>query len=296
MKKAIIPVLFAVLVFFTACKREAKVQTDLAGMKLKGRVMFISTKVYSAGESNGKIVKGLPSKEDDISISDIDYSRPAERDDPWKSYSFNEKGYITDKYRIDHSTGKFYVRYSYKYDENNKKTVMEESDPFGSLKSRTIYKYDANGKLSEETMYTGNSNSCYNRKNYSYDEDGSEICEEYFRCDSFLNKTIRRFDRHGNVIEVSRYGDGDKFIYKNVNSYDGDGNITGEISYIANDTFPPHQNYFKYDDNGNLVSWCDVLFFKYEFDSNGNWTKRIEFDNGVLRQMQVTEREIRYYQ
>jgi len=85
----------------------------------------------------------------------------------------------------------------------------------------------------------------------------------------------KKYDEKGNQIEGNRY--------------DSDGSLNWRYTY-------------KYDEKGNLIEWnrydsdgslYTQWTYKYEFDEQGNWIKRVEFENEIPQFILI--REYEYY-
>lgn len=109
-----------------------------------------------------------------------------------------------------------------------------------------------------------------------YDDQGNRIEENGYNSDGNLSfKYTYKYDDQGNRIEV--------------NEYNSDGSIYGRCTY-------------KYNEKGNRIeeneydtddSLSYKYTYKYEYDTYGNWVKRIDFEDEIPRY--ILEREYEYY-
>jgi hypothetical protein len=181
---------------------------------------------------------------------------------------------------------------------NEKGNEIEENEYKldGSLYNRAICKYDVKDNRIEMDFY--NSENCFLEKfTYNYDDKGNMIEKNgYSFDDSLWSKIIYKYDLNGNNIEESnsKY----KYIYK----YDDKGNKTEYYNCLDSSFFT--KTIYKYDEKGNYIE--EIIYnldgsiyskytFKYEYDSYGNWLKKIRYKGERKTLCLVTEREITYY-
>lgn len=299
MKKLLLKTIALLLIFVVSilgCSGEKPKEfpyykSDLEKMKLRGKVKSYREYSYKANSSFGKISKGERQYEEGF-----DYY-------PNGGFlTFNTKGFLKENIEYDIKDG-IKEKNTYIYDENEK---IIETKRYYSDKNALyllLYKYDDKGFLTERTLY--NSKGIIDNKDvYGNQKENNEIIVNNYGSDGELNfSTSSKFDNEGNIIE---YRD---------NSYSGNG-FSSTISYIYDNQdnmvkensattltddgrtldMISNYNYNKYGDK--IEHWFDdstesKTTYEYEYDSQNNWIKRIEFDKRFPKF--ILERKIEYY-
>jgi hypothetical protein len=146
----------------------------------------------------------------------------------------------------------------------------------GKIQAYTQFSYEAEvrfGEIKKGKRGRGFHDSDFQKK---YDEKGNQIEETYYGSSGSLNwRLTYKYDEKGNQIEK--------------NSYESDGSLDWRVT-------------FKYDEKGNQIeknsyesdgSLDTQWTYKYEFDEQGNWIKRVEFENEIPQFILI--REYEYY-
>jgi hypothetical protein len=219
------------------------------------------------------------------------------------------KSYTESKYGAEDRFGKIqkknlYAKYTNKYDDKGNKIEKSLYNRAGSLDSKETYKYD-------------------------YDDKGNKIKVNIYDAEGDLSlwsvKCTNKYDDKGNLIEQNvynavsgilyrvetyKYDDKGYMIEKNIgdkctNKYDDKGNLIEQNVYNVDGTLDDKYTY-KYDDKGNEiernfyngnadgVSFVIQRTYKYEFDKNKNWIKKISLDNQSPEN--IEERKYEYYE
>ena len=297
------------LMFLSSCVNRSKEKNDLSELNLKGKVESVNEKTYfkfsfkEAEGGNKIIVEENNYKSDDI------YSL--------KTWEFNGDGNIKEIYRKQvkeaHNLDKNMVNQSEKRKYDMMGRLKEETTTFGDgsvvtvtydypfmsklCKSRkavfgeTTFKYDDKGNEIEnsnpafgttKTQYTYNTKGWLASKTqsgsggvikteYDLNADGEPMYETIFGEDGkvtekkeFIEKVLRNWIKKDMGI---------------IESYDEKGNV---------DLFEIYEDNFK-----NRIS-KDIYF--YDYDSQGNWTKRIKCSHfgWKLAPDELTVRVIKY--
>jgi len=254
MKMKYSTILFLAL-FVQSCSKE-KFKNDWTIENLKGKVKSYSEFSYKAEERFGNIEKGTRKR------IFLEYDN---------QNKFDENGNMIESNKY-YSDGRLERREIYKFDEIGNKIENNWYNSVGSLELRETYKYDKMRNMIESNWYYSNGR-LGNRSTYKYDEKGNNIEINWYNPDGSLSywKTDK-YNEKGNRIESNWYTS-DSSLYRRV-IYDEKGN---EIE--------------KYNSDGILKSkWT----FKYEFDKQGNWVKRIDFEDSIPKFL--LEREYEYYE
>ena len=202
-----------------------------------------------------------------------------------------------------------------------------------SIVTKTTFRYDNDNNCTEEIVYSNvNPNHTTDLEIVSkiikkYDSDGNVIKKKFYNSYFKISKEILRYNRQGQLIkrrtkffrrkgakstirysyngkgqlkETTVHDKGRDKWKKDQYEYDESGNITLHIS----NSFKNEEKtlIYKYDSLGNRTyksyssDQHDVNTIKesmYEYDTNKNWTKRIDFIDG--KATLIIEREFTYY-
>lgn len=224
---------------------------------------------------------------------------------PWEKqqatvYEFSNTGrYTSIRETKPDGSQNYRVQYSYKPAEKK-----GEQSFFGKDDQPTIRKtmtYDDKGRLKELIEYTkeGKKDRWYV---YEYDVRGNNTTRSYFRTDGSLgSKSTWTYDVNGFKIGYKLETTGYATSYEKY-VVDSKGNRVQETSFDQ-DYRQRARIVREYDANGNKISESrydeeDQLrvkaTWKYEYDKQGNWTKRTEFTGDGV-DFNVDERTIIYY-
>ena len=280
MKKIVIT-LIAFIQF--GCSSNEK--NNLQEMNLKGNIKSVKEIYYDGNEKFGEYVK-----------------------EDWKytiEYFFNESGNITE--RNSYYAPKNSIRDKTKYIYNNNNQIIEEYkyDSKGNLESTEKYKYDKTGNKIEKVTIEDNkititekyiydnkakliesysvlpdgSKSIYAEK-FNYNSEGlllEKFEEIYNELDNSINKTINKYNKEGQLIEISNQNS-NSIAIKYV--YDNNGEQTKQINFYddgtpSGDTF---ETIIKYDDKGNWINKSTI--------GKSEWSSKPD--------IRIEEREIEY--
>ena len=211
---------------------------------------------------------------------------------------YNNQGIILES--TEYTKGKLTARNTYKYDSkfNNTEESCYEAD--GTLKWKEVFGYDKKGRRNEVTDYKVNGRF-EARFTYKYDEKDNMVEENEYNSDtSQKHKRItNRYAANGAVVETNRYNDDGILVFwlkldregiKMTNtSYNDDGSFKG----ITTKTYDDHGNESEEDRFFSNESLNVKFRHTYEYDKEGNWTRKITHKNEIP--MEVTERRIEYY-
>jgi len=162
------------------------------------------------------------------------------------------------------------------YDESNNEIEMTEYNKEGDLKNKTIYVYNKNEDVTFKNAVgydaSGKVDYIWNRR---YDVAGNEIQNDY-RGGSYNSLTEKTYNDRNELIE-------ERDLYS-----------SNEPMWVKK---------FVYDELGNLIRETKVDYssqnddyeksYKYEFDEEKNWIKKVEYSK--VHPVQIVLREIKYY-
>jgi hypothetical protein len=189
-----------------------------------------------------------------------------------EDYKYNKEGEISE--HIYFKKGKEVSKTIYEYNEINVRTGRVYNQK-GIVSSVYSVLYNAEGNITDDTKYDRDSESISYKIHNSYDFAGNlTMTETYYPVGN--NFSISKKDSVGNEIELRKYTDG-LIVSSCFYSYDGRGNQTDVRCDI-------------YDSKVKRTINSSI---KYEYDKEGNWIKRVRFQEGTISY--VTERTYVYY-
>jgi hypothetical protein len=267
----------------------------LAMLSLKGNVKSLKQTCYLAIDSSRIIKKGVrKTKRDQISVNS----------DCW--IEFDSKGRIVKESYYNLLGGGDEIL-NHEYDDANRiEKITGAPGPKGEIYFTYIYKYDAKGRISENSMsqLLGPGSYFENKSTFIYEE--NNIAERNdFKSDKNIltkNKSIYKYKNIGNETTLEYYNEKGGLCYKTSNKRDDKGNIIESIYYTADCKSIEHILKFKHDDFGNEIQKeyyttdtkpIKIWSYKYEYDKQNNWIKRIDYENG--KAIYMLERDLKYY-
>ena len=272
------------------------------GCELNCPVQSLEQRIYDASGSYGDVVKG------DL----LDGGYIAE---------FNQVGNVVKIVQYDENWNlKKVVTCKYDEDDNLIEEIVRSND--GRLIERLIKEYndEGEGKLTSRTQYDENGEvKSYSTKEY----EGGYLVKSTTVGEI---ETVKQCKRDGEIVlEISTYEDGklmnsvhySKYDPKGINEYvvyDADGVKTKEV-YVRYDDkkekveerrhdFMNDSNYVykvERNDKGHMIHTYrsdngseSEDYYEYEYDSKGNWIKKIVYWGKAKRPVMIVERTIKY--
>jgi hypothetical protein len=200
---------------------------------------------------------------------------------------------------VYHSDGSLASKKVCTFNSKNQLTEAHESDANGKVINKMITTNDSAGYRSL-TSYQRINGRLVKTLESVLDTNDNNVANNYFSDGLVELREIRQYDAKGNVVETFR-------LYPLLNEetivrcdYDEHNNKTGEI--ILKNNLVTTKTIYRYDSKHNLTDAYryGVLGtleghhrYVFEFDSEGNWTKRIDLFNG--RPVSVSVRRLEYY-
>jgi hypothetical protein len=228
-----------------------------------------------------------------------------------KVYIYNLTGKLM--FKKEYENKKLDITTSYKY--NTQGLVSEEiyeqlnSEGFGSIPyKKTIYKYNANGKLT----YKGEFNKAgveLDVRTFEYKNNGLTYTEKDKRDDTYVKQFQQTKDARGNILEKINYTYEGKQEKRTVQTYDANNNRLMYEEYDGNNALvrrttetyneyndPKTYTVFYPDDSSNpKVGSESVTKYWYKYDKKGNWTQRASLKDGEEYYEDHVKRTIKYY-
>ncbi|MBR5780004.1 MAG: hypothetical protein IKY21_05230 [Clostridia bacterium] len=182
-------------------------------------------------------------------------------------YQYDENGKISVETRINEFGESKTV---YKYDANGRKIEVKEIDTNGK-EQKTVYKYDANGRKIE--VKETDTNGKEQKTVYEYDENGNKTLEmKYNQSNELTEKRIWEYDASGNTVFFERSGrsNGEFGVTSRTRStYDANGKKILSVIYDKDDNVREKTEY-AYDDDSRLI-------YMITYDENGDITIQDEY-------------------
>jgi hypothetical protein len=297
MKKQI---LFSLFFFLSMMNLKAQLSThSLEENSLKGGVKSIRSFTVDSLDSEGNIFPGQ--KKDSAYILFNSKRNKTEECEYYNTgpyytgisknvYSYNSSGKLIGKKKYSDTEMKLRTNFDsqFKYIYDSKGNLIEEKHTQfdGYFLLSIFHTYSSSGILIEKT-------SC-GRPDDIKGKEGDCLIFEEFKYDS-INQLIETI--YHDRVDVNTY----KIIYR----YDTNGNLTEMNQSLINEGIEPESDYqftFKHDENRNETerimfnareNKTSKINYKYVYDKNGNWIKRIIYLEG--QPMEFTERVIKYY-
>lgn len=197
-------------------------------------------------------------------------------------YKYND-GVLNEK--TEYKDGK--LRFRYKYDKNGKETEQsryELSGTFaGEVNQKYTFEYDIDGNLTKESKYDKYGELIWWYK-VKYGEDGKQINLKYNKDGKLILRYEYNFDVDSNLTKESKYDEYGELNWWFEYNYDDYGNKNEQSDYNSKGEL---QSKYKY---------------KYELYEKNNWTIRTEFTSYNIdkkltneKPTTITERKIQYY-
>jgi len=239
-----------------------------------------------------------------------------------KQNTYDKNGNITGTIRRNHDNTQL-DRTQMTYDGKNlmeKKTFSNQDTPNGKI----TYIYDRKGNLKGENIYL-DSEYVQAKNLFQYDSQNRKIAETSYSKDKVLYTTEYEYSGKNLIRKETKDADG-KLLSSEKTAYDEKGNPVARYSYDSYDNAETKDE-FIYDKNNNLIQWnlarnnakemqvdytydghnnitatkaingkgeiMDDHTYTYEYDKEGNWTKKIISVNG--KPAIITERTFTYF-
>lgn len=265
---------------------EVELLFNIQGKLTEGKDRFTGDRIVKEYNDNNDVVRVKNYEYNDMTI-----------DSTMVIYKYDDKNNLIEQKEYESNNIIFNI--TYKYNENNQLIEECKYNTDDILNYQTMYEYDSKDNLLEKNIYLLNSD--YNRMTkevYIYDDKNNVIEENIHNIGRFSRKLTYKYDKEGNRIEYTEYeGWRHSFsfeyddmpyynqkIRKNEYKYDKQGSIIEKASY----TF--------YSLNDKVIKTVDEpkRLYKYEYDNQNNWIKKISFYEGTAKS--ITERKIEYYE
>ena len=204
------------------------------------------------------------------------------------------------------SEGDMLERLETTYNSKGWRKTMAYVTPEADIIFRSRFKHDGFGLTTVEQIVDNNEN-VIGRTYYSYD--AQNVLKEMWVEDAerqIESRTLVRFDAQGRLVQRSLNDAAGNIYKREVFTYAGN-NVDKKVVFDRNGKKMQEWRY-EYDENNEPVSQTlydyseaepemYITIFQYEYDTNGNWTRRTEselIDGDPIMQYIVT-REIEYF-
>ncbi len=184
-----------------------------------------------------------------------------------------------------------------KYKTIAKKDKIEKGQVWGNIRK---YTFNYQGYIVEETLYKNG--TLGERYTYQYDDKGNQIKRSWYNSDGSLeDKTTYLYDDRGNKVKRDCYNSDGSLRIKWTYQYNDRNKLIKLAKYNADGSLR-FKNIYQYDDRGNKFrqdcyksdgSLRYKNTWKYQYDNQGNWVRKIEYQDGNPEF--ILEQEIEYY-
>lgn len=237
-------------------------------------------------------------------IAEMKFGKPEKgdlyREDGWDQiFVFNDKGYfekITQMNQVSDEVG-----YSeYKYDKNNRLTLVSAYDAEGGISDKATYTYDKDNRLTQIISFN-NTDNITGSTLYEYNKDIVTI-SSYSARGALKNKAVQKMSSKNFPSETKVYGPENNLVNHRKEKYNSDGLLENLIVFFPEDGSVIMNIKLKYDDKGNLIKKEGTdengqpflpTRYEYKFDEKGNWVEKIEYEGD--KPTFITERQIEYF-
>jgi ribosome maturation protein Sdo1 len=317
MKKSLLFSLFLFLVFGYI---PSTAQIIISELNLKGNVKSVKETSFEAISINGKISKGdkkreiegdfdfhILIQENGLKIRE-DLFLTKDNESYKRTLNYNEEGFLIQRiwYNLD---GSINQNWNYTLNEKgNPISVINKAmkNPFIAKKS---YTYNKNGNKTEfKAFEKDGSINIYKEFKYNQKEDLIEEID-YTSEGKIKMKLICNYDDKGNKIKSLRYLTNAGFLFETFNyKYNTKNQKTEELHYNVSKILT-FKKVFKYtqkglikkikkyqninEDSTSELKLIEIKTYKYYFDKQKNWIKKIVLLN--KEPIYIFEREIEYF-
>ena len=305
----ILAVMLFVASFAMSCGSSAENKKDKKKLsyekyELNCPVKSIDVRTYEASSKFGEVIKGEPTYGNYLA-------------------EFDKAGNLL--MRTEYfSDGDMYLVRKFKYDEQNNQIEEISYSREGEQTSLLQCEYNDAGQLIKYIRYDEDGNVDFfgeseyedeylvKSRSVRYDEDGATDEEEWvFNRDGkmLLESSLYMNGKLENVYKFSKFEE--NCVVEGV-KYDADGVKLSEfyeesdghgIKLIKSHDFiddSESEYRVKRNDRGHMVYIYNSkaehkeTYYEYEYDSKGNWTKKVKFEGVMKKPVEIIEREIKY--
>lgn len=282
--------------------RTKRFQNDLEKYNLRGEVNLLRLNSYSTNQTaKEKRIGQIQSIEFDEYgniLEEIEFNSINGQRELHKRYTYNKRNFV-EEVTEDFLDGSLVIE-KYSYDENENLIeityTLEESGLINRMEEHSIEK-----KVSEFIANQGVKE--VDRLVLKYSEKNKLIESESYSENELLSKTAFGYDDLDKVMKetkycinkVNRLVRNEYSIYNNrgYRIYHEQGNRQGELMIYERHRYNEKMDVLEFYTNDLPEGIETKCLYEYEYDKNGNWTKRYSTINGVL--LIKTIREITYY-
>ncbi len=276
---------FSILLLIALLGCTAKKKTDLQEMSVQGQVKQIIELQYLTVEKFGKVEKG-----------------DLYRQEGWDLImNFDEQGYFSKVTHIDKQGNE--VGYTdYLYNEQKQLIEVLNYDANGGFSDKARRIYDKKGRI-YEVLLINSGDGLIGSVQLDYSDTTHTVTETHYNSRGKLQrKEIRQLDKNEFPVETKIYDSENKLINHRKEAFDKNGE-RNTLTVFSPEGETLMNVSFKYDKKGNLILQEGTdeegkpflpQRYEYEFDQQGNWTKKVEYVGD--KSTSWTERQFEYYE
>jgi YD repeat-containing protein len=213
-------------------------------------------------------------------------------------FNYDKRGNNTDRL-VYHSDGSLSSKSVSTFDSKNRLIEVCEFDAFGKIISKKVTTHDSVGHRIL-TSYEKINRGIVKTEERVFDNDENNVENSYFSNETLTLREIQEYDRNGNLLETIKYYPLEDEQSITRFKYDEQNNKIEEA--VLKNNLVTTKTIYRYDDKNILtetfrygVKGTLEVHYRYvfEFDADGNWTKRIDLFND--KPTAVLVRRIEYY-
>jgi YD repeat-containing protein len=213
-------------------------------------------------------------------------------------FYYDKRGNNTDRLAY-HSDGSLSGKSVSTFDSANRLIEFHEFDAFEKIISKKVTTYDSAGHRIL-TSYERINRRLVKTEERVFNNDENNVANSYFSNETLTLEEIQEYDRNGNLLETIQYYPLEDEQSITRFKYDEQNNKVEET--VLKNNLVTTKTIYRYDDKNNLTETYRYSVkgtleahhrHVFEFDAEGNWTKRIDLFND--KPTAVLARRIEYY-
>jgi hypothetical protein len=202
------------------------------------------------------------------------------------------------EYKSYKKNGGLRVFSKYFYSKQSKFDSVVSYNSEGDKLKKNLYYYGKDNRIDSINVVDNKEVLISQQFNKYYNERLISLRSNYFKQKTNV-QTNYSYNKKGYLKSSVMYSDSPHFGSKRTYIRNSEGEVLIEV-FEKNNT--KKKNYFKYDDNNNIVElkvvstdkqFPDIFTYQYTFDKYQNWIKKATYLNGILNS--IEERVISYY-
>ncbi len=201
-----------------------------------------------------------------------------------------ERIYLISKYTSLNDDGTINYYSEYTFDDKGNIIEQNDYDGEGNYISGALTEFNENSKITLYQIFDENK-QIIEWTEYGWDEEGRMILNvEYDGNGAVTSRYTCEYDKNGNMLNSATYGENDQLEGREEATYNEDGTTNTYLSYDGEENVI-YRDAYTYNEQGKLIK--EEISYEsdgeaynsvseYEYDSKGNQTLLLSYDDGVL--------------